>query len=76
MRLIIQADYEKACLWTANYIAQKINSGSQDKPFVLGLPTGSSPLGIYRNFIKMFKEGKLTEINKEVRRVSIFTYTF
>jgi len=26
--------------------------------------------------VKMFKEGKLTEINKEVRRVSIFTYTF
>ena len=60
MRLVIHSDYEKASLWAAKYIADKINCGSQNKPFVLGLPTGSSPLGIYKNFIKMHKEGKLS----------------
>ena len=51
MRLIIQNNYEKACLWAAKYIAGRINSFSKEKPFVLGLPTGSSPLGIYKEFI-------------------------
>ena len=60
MRLVIHSDYEKASLWAAKYIADKINCSSQNKPFVLGLPTGSSPLGIYKNFIKMHKEGKLS----------------
>ncbi len=30
---------------------------SQAKPFVLGLPTGSSPLGIYAELIKLNKKG-------------------
>jgi glucosamine-6-phosphate deaminase len=58
VRLIIQPDYERASLWIAKYIADKINACGQ-KPFVLGLPTGSSPLRIYNEFIKMHKEGKL-----------------
>jgi len=59
VRLIIHQDYKRACLWTAQYIADRINSCRQ-KPFVLGLPTGSSPLGIYHEFIKMQNEGKLS----------------
>ena len=57
MRLIIQPDYENASKWAANYIAAKINKANpNDKaPFVLGLPTGSSPLGIYRELIKLNK---------------------
>ena len=30
-----------------------------EKPFVLGLPTGSSPIPTYRALIKLVKEGKL-----------------
>jgi len=60
MRLIIQKDYERVSRWAAGYIADKINSNKTDKPFVLGLPTGSSPLGVYKEFIKMNKEGKLS----------------
>jgi glucosamine-6-phosphate deaminase len=59
MRLIIQVDYEKACTWAAAFVACKINS-CKDKPFVLGLPTGSSPLGIYKKLIETHKEGKLS----------------
>jgi glucosamine-6-phosphate deaminase len=59
MRLIIQENHELASQWVANYIARKINlSGcTEEKPFVLGLPTGSSPLGVYAELIKLFKAG-------------------
>lgn len=36
---------------------------TKDKPFVLGLPTGSTPLGMYRLLIEMVKEGKLSFAN-------------
>ena len=71
MRLIILPDYERASLWTAKYIADKINAYGQ-KPFVLGLPTGSSPLRIYSEFIKMHKEGKL--FFKNVRTFNMDEY--
>jgi glucosamine-6-phosphate deaminase len=60
MRLVIHPDYEKASRWAADYIAKKINTHDNAKPFILGLPTGSSPVGIYREFVKMNKEGKLS----------------
>ena len=57
MRLIIQPDYQNAAKWAANYVAAKINKANPTakNPFVLGLPTGSSPLGIYRHLIEMYK---------------------
>ena len=55
MRVVIQDDYQKMCKWAANYIAGKINAHKGDKPFVLGLPTGSSPLGVYAELIKKNK---------------------
>ena len=62
MRLIIQKDYEKISEWTANYIAEKINNvnASDESRYVLGLPTGSTPIGTYNNLIKMHKAGKLS----------------
>ena len=47
MRVIIQPDYQNVSLWAAYYIAAKINKAqpSAEKPYILGLPTGSSPLG-------------------------------
>jgi len=71
MRIIIQKNHEKASLWAAGYIAEKI-SNCKGKPFILGLPTGSSPLGIYREFIKMHKEGKLSF--KNVRTFNMDEY--
>ena len=71
MRLIIRRDYDKASLWAAKYIADKINSHGQ-KHFTLGLPTGSSPLGIYREFIKMYNEKKLSF--KNVRTFNMDEY--
>ena len=62
MRLIIQPDVAGISNWTANYIADNINqfSPSADKPFVLGLPTGSTPLGTYKKLIELCKYGKVS----------------
>ncbi len=59
MRIIIQPDYERVSKWTANYVAKRINESkpSIKKPFVLGLPTGSSPLGMYKELIELNKKG-------------------
>ncbi|QIK53890.1 glucosamine-6-phosphate deaminase [Dysgonomonas sp. HDW5A] len=59
MRLIIQADFNNLSKWAANYVAAKINEAkpTADKPFVLGLPTGSSPLGMYKSLIELNKKG-------------------
>lgn len=59
MRLIIQTDYKRASKWTANYIVKKILkfNPTNDKPFVLGLPTGSSPIGVYEELINLHKKG-------------------
>ncbi|MCJ7675625.1 MAG: glucosamine-6-phosphate deaminase [Sedimentisphaerales bacterium] len=55
MRLIIEPNYELVSKWAANYAARRINdfSPNESKPFVLGLPTGSSPLGMYKELIKL-----------------------
>ncbi|WP_423128149.1 glucosamine-6-phosphate deaminase [Gaoshiqia sp. Z1-71] len=62
MRLIIQNNYEALSKWTANYIARKIQlaAPTSEKPFVLGLPTGSSPLGVYKELIALNKQGKIS----------------
>ncbi|MEG1794171.1 MAG: glucosamine-6-phosphate deaminase [Rikenellaceae bacterium] len=62
MRVIIQPDYQKISDWTANYIVEKINkfNPTKDKKFVLGLPTGGTPVGTYKAIVKMYKEGKVS----------------
>jgi len=65
MRLLIHRDYEDICRWTAEYIINRINSfsPSRERPFVLGLPTGSSPLGVYRELVTAFRGGKVSFSN-------------
>ena len=65
MRLVIHESHEDASLWAAWYIADKIGEykPSPEKAFVLGLPTGSSPQEIYREFVRMVKEKKLSFAN-------------
>jgi len=65
MRLIIQEDYSALSKWAAHYVVSKINQAnpSASRPFVLGLPTGSSPLGMYRHLIELHKAGKVSFAN-------------
>ena len=62
MRLIIQPDYDQLSVWTARYIANKIVkfAPTKEKPFVLGLPTGSSPVGTYKEMVRLVKDGKVS----------------
>lgn len=65
MRLVIRPDYDKVTTWAANHIARRIREAKPTaaKPFVLGLPTGSSPLGVYRELIKLHKAGMVSFAN-------------
>lgn len=59
MRVIIEPNYELLSQWAANRVIGKINATrpTADHPFVLGLPTGSSPIGMYKALIKAHEEG-------------------
>lgn len=59
MRVIILKDKEEIAKWSAYKIAKKILKFNpiSEKPLVLGLPTGSTPLGTYRELINLNKEG-------------------
>ena len=59
MRLIIQKNYDMISKWAANYVAHRIKefNPSENKRFVLGLPTGSSPIGMYKELIELNKKG-------------------
>jgi len=62
MRVIIQENYDRLSAWAANYIVRKIKAfdPSPERPFVLGLPTGSSPLGTYRELVSMYRKGMVS----------------
>ncbi|MBN1985126.1 MAG: glucosamine-6-phosphate deaminase [Prolixibacteraceae bacterium] len=65
MKLIIQKNYEALSQWTANYIAKRINqfNPGENRPFVLGLPTGSTPVGTYKELIRLNKAGLVSFAN-------------
>ena len=65
MRLIIENCAAAAGRWAANYVAEQINAKAavSSEPFVLGLPTGSTPLGMYSELINLYKSGKVSFAN-------------
>lgn len=63
MRVIIKNDYEAISYWVAVYLKHKINKHNKNdsnRPFILGLPTGSTPLGVYKYLIKFHQNGFLS----------------
>ena len=62
MRLIIRPDYNEVSAWAAHHVARRILDfqPSADRPFLLGLPTGSTPLGFYKALIALYKAGKIS----------------
>ena len=65
MRLVIEKDYQQMSVWAARFVAKTINDAkpTPEHPFVLGCPTGGSPLGMYRELIRLNKEGKVSFAN-------------
>jgi glucosamine-6-phosphate deaminase len=62
MRVIIEPNYQQLSVWAAQHVIDRINASepTKEKPFVLGLPTGSSPMGMYQELVKACKAGKVT----------------
>ena len=62
MRILIHDNYHSLSKWVAHYIARKINQANPtaNKPFVLGLPTGSSPIGTYEELVALYNDGKVS----------------
>ena len=62
MRLLIQENSDLVAKWTADHIINRIKekAAQTDKPFVLGLPTGSTPLKTYQELIRRHKAGHIS----------------
>ena len=62
MRLIIQESKEDVGEWVATYVANRINSfgPTKSKPFVIGLPTGGTPVPTYKRLVELYDEGKVS----------------
>ncbi|BEU03550.1 glucosamine-6-phosphate deaminase [Agarivorans sp. OAG1] len=62
MRLIPLLDKNQVGRWSALYIAEKIKSykPTAERPFVLGCPTGGTPLATYQHLIELHKQGELS----------------
>lgn len=65
MRLIIHENYEALSKWVAHYLAARIRQfdPAPDRPFVLGLPAGTSPIATCRNLVELYQCGKLSFAN-------------
>ena len=62
MRLIIKKDCEQLAEWAAEYVIKKINDfkPTLQKKFVLGLPTGSSPVIMYKKLIAAYNQKRVS----------------
>ncbi|KAG7204916.1 hypothetical protein KM043_005308 [Ampulex compressa] len=62
MRLVICDTVNYVAEWSAKYVLKRINdfAPNENKYFVLGLPTGGTPLGMYKKLIEYYKEGKIS----------------
>ncbi|KAF2144874.1 uncharacterized protein K452DRAFT_265300 [Aplosporella prunicola CBS 121167] len=62
MRLIIREDRQAASQYVADYVVGRIKAfaPTPDRPFVLGLPTGSSPEIVYRLLVQKYKSGDVS----------------
>jgi len=63
MRLTVRDTKEQVGQYIGDYIAKRINNfkPKAGRPhFVLGLPTGSSPLPVYKRLVELYEEGKVS----------------
>jgi len=65
VRLIIRKDYDAVSEWAANFVARRVRGfeasvSTARRPFVLGLPTGSSPIGMYDRLAALHGRGAVT----------------
>lgn len=62
MRLIPLKTAVQVSKWASRHIVDRINafSPTAERPFVLGLPTGGTPLETYKELIKLYQAGEVS----------------
>lgn len=62
MRLIPLQNSQQVAKWAAQHIVKRINDfkPTADRPFVLGLPTGGTPLETYKALIELYNAKKVS----------------
>jgi glucosamine-6-phosphate deaminase len=62
MRLVIRKDYDEVSAWISHYIKERINQfqPTEERPFVLGLPSGSSPISLFQRLAEFCKSGQVS----------------
>jgi glucosamine-6-phosphate deaminase len=75
MRLIIRDDETEACRYVANYVVERINAfhPTPEHPFILGLPTGSSPIGVYNELVRIYKAGQVRSSLPHTKTLANYT---
>jgi len=58
--------------YAADNIVAAINAHSEERPFVLGLTTGKTPIGLYRELVKRYKAGEVSFANVAVYSLDEF----
>lgn len=53
---------EEVTEWAAKYIVKRINQfkPNKDRHFVLGLPTGGTPLKMYKKLVQYYQSGRVS----------------
>ena len=69
MKLVIVKDYDEMSLKASEIIVDLLK---EKKDATLGLATGSSPIGIYKNLIKKYEEGVISF--KDVKTYNLDEY--
>lgn len=63
MKVLIHQDYSRMSEAAAEIVAARItahNAKGEKRPFVLGLPTGSTPIGMYQKLVEWHQAGKIS----------------
>jgi glucosamine-6-phosphate deaminase len=62
MRIVIKDDSDGVAEYAAELIVKRVAEfqPTKERPFVLGLPTGSTPVKTYQRLIKAFREGRIS----------------
>ncbi|SPW25938.1 Glucosamine-6-phosphate deaminase [Edwardsiella tarda] len=62
MRLIPLHNATDVGLWSARHIVKRINAfqPTAERPFVLGVPTGGTPLQTYKRLIELYQAGEVS----------------
>lgn len=60
VNIITKNTYDEVSFIIALYIKNSINNHTKESPFILGLPTGATPIGVYKYLVQFYKSNELS----------------